>query len=423
MGTFITKTSHRLLLLAILVSSMGEAKRATTRSQRQHDRRCAEALAKTLPKPNLKYWLRHLPPRGWSNRPWGDRSEIKAMTFNIYNVLTHAGRPEYVWDGQKRKALPPRAIDPAKVRAKAGAILDVMPEVVMLQEIEGGAKAEEVLNQFAREHLGGLYVAFVPRETNDPLGIKQGFLVRKDLMADYQFRIVSHVDRRYNAIDRFSAGSRHNIFTRDLPILLMTKKGDAEPFVAFANAHVKSRRPKLTESERKSQKPRAVVEAMARKRAERIAGYEVREMIKILNKFYRDFPQTPYVLSGDFNRDIGSSEMLRSLVTKANLREGLAVNGRRLREQDKATAMYFRPGVGLEADQSDGNFLSRHFSGHVIDSWVYRFRDPNHGSELTIPESYAERESEYPSDHFPVVVVLSTEAWPSVPTRQRRQSY
>ncbi len=379
-----------LLVFSILFSLTSEAKRR--RHVKLEKNRCAEIVYES----SRKNPRRHVAPK-WSPDPWGQLKQIRVLTLNVYNIYHQLGRAAYQADGEFKELVPARDKSPEIVKQKAAVILDLMPDFAVIQEIEVGRyrSAVETLETFARESLGGRYVVKMAPTTNDPKGNAIGFLVKKDLAEDYEFKVLSHVDRRTNLIMDLKGESK-TIFTRDFPALLVRKKGDAQPLFAIFGVHLKSKR--------------AANRRAAKRTTEQRAQREIDEMVRIVRKFQKEYPGTPYIVSGDFNRDISTAPELGPLRAKLGLKEGMLSLARKVSTTARTTAFFFNPRTGAkDSVQYDGNWLSHHLQKFAKDSWVYHFRSEI-GDVLPEPETYAQRE-ELPSDHYPVVVDISTEAW------------
>lgn len=328
---------------------------------------------------------------------FGDLKSIRVMSFNLYNLYTHQGRGEYrTPDGRLVPAIPRRPKNHKKLEQQAAAILDHAPEFVVVQEVEGSSvhTSPENLASFAKNELKNLYIPQIVDSTNDYRNLAIGFLVRADIAKGFRFKVVSHADRMWYNPGPQDPGY-HHVFTRDFPVLLMKKHGAKDWSFAIGGVHLKSQRDYGQGFQ------------STRERATR----EVREIVRIMSDFRRRFPDTPFMLSGDFNAHIGTSPELFDLNQKLGLKEAMRLRPRPATLMQRTTAFYFEDGVHRHFKQVDGHFLSHHLHKYVKDAWVYRYRDDRTGQPLPIPRTYAERESLLPSDHYPIIVEISTKAF------------
>lgn len=328
---------------------------------------------------------------------FGPLESVKVMSFNLYNLYSHQGRAEYVNEaGRLVPAIPSRPKNEHKRRMQALAILDHKPEFVVVQEVEGSLArpALENLETYARAELDGQYVPFMAEgAASVGKNLSSGFLVRADIARNFDFEVVSHATRRHYVNEGSYRGYR-KIFTRDFPVLLMTRRGSDRLGFAIGAVHLKSQRSGV------------LSHASTRVRA----ALEVDEIVRIMKNFEKEFPGVPYQISGDFNTQIGASSELEPLTRRLGLRESMSLLKRPMNLIQRTTAFFFQNGVTRRLLQIDGHFLSRHLQRYVRDAWVYRYRD-EHGLEIPMPETYADRESALPSDHYPIIVEIDTAAW------------
>jgi predicted extracellular nuclease len=408
-----------LLFLLVVLSALvpldfGQAR--PRRGSRAETALCAELLKKDKRRKSVKTpvsrgnWHQDYNRNKWSPQPWGERKSVRFMTLNLYNIYTHLGREASRTDGFNKTEVPMRDTGYDKVKQKAASILDIMPDVAVLQEIEHrkgrDGSAEATLNRFVDEELYGLYSGIATNNTNDHIEI--GFIIKKELFNDYEFKIISHADRHGSRVNP-ETGIPERIFTRDFPVLLMRKKGDQIPFMAFFGVHLKSKSVMLSAYERKNG-GKQVHWQSAENRMRRKYIAEIREIIKVVKSFRKQYPTTRFMVSGDFNRDILASPHVQRLSRELGLTDALTSFSPSLDAESGATAFYFENNSKRHFRRLDGNFLSHQLQRHIKDAWIYRYRDER-GYELPLPKTYDEREAILPSDHYPVVVDIDTAAW------------
>ena len=402
------KLFYLLLVFSYLLPTTGEAR--ARKKFRIQTRKCAAIIRSTSPDPSAAFWQRAPRSKIWTQQPWGRRDRIRVMTMNMYNIYAHQGREAS--NGSAREGgVSPRKKTLEKVQRKAAVFFDVRPDIAVIQEIEPAvnSNAQATLDQFARIELKGKYVGFTSGHSNDRKGMESGFLVKAELLKEFNFEVVSFSEKQSTLLGRLM-GQRSPVFTGDFALLRITKKGDRGDMFYVFDPHLKSLRPSFTKNERRQGRTPENVEA-ARRRVVAKAKLEIAEIVKIITQLKALYPRVPFMISGDFNRDLESSPEMRPFYDELNLREGLTLGQRgRVPYSARYTSIYFPIDGERELSQLLGNFVSPHLQDHVLESWVYRFVD-DEGSVIRLPETYQEREGELPTDHYPVVIDLSTKAW------------
>lgn len=318
-----------------------------------------------------------VPASAQAFRPLRSIQRLKMGSYNVLNLFQKVGDHTRVEGGGMIRTSNPVDKEEASRAAQAKAILDEDLDVVSLQEVEN----IKALEDFARDHLGGKYRAFLI-EGNDERGIDVAFLVKKDLPLEIEHRTVKGETWQ----DPTLGGKTVPLFSRDLPSLVI--KADGKPLLVLFGAHMKSKRDRPGD-------PNSNI--LRRAQAERAA--------QILKRTEAEFPGVPILAAGDFNGDLAHDESLAPL-RGAGMSESLALAG--VPEADRVTHTYHPNGGPAQAHQMDALLISTAWKRLVATARVHRYRDAQ-GRVKPIPKTYAER-SKNPSDHFPVVVELNLPA-------------
>lgn len=310
--------------------------------------------------------------------------ELKIVSYNIRDLMRDPSK-EFSWDpALKRhvKQLWPEynGKPPWQRKASARVLLDMGPDIIVLQEVEDVA----VLGRFNSEYLDDGYNSFLI-DGNDDRKIDIGFLVKKELPFDIEHR--THKNETWN--NPLYNGAVRPLFSRDLPALIVRARGKARPLFVLFGTHFKSKRSAPGDPE--SNKFRKV-------QVERASG--------IINGYQREFgPDIPILLAGDFNGNLHSEPAFDSLWKIAGLIDSFDLLARPPPQRERITHIYFPPdGAPAQAGQIDAILVSPSLRGCVKAAEVYRYTD-GEGNKMNLPGSYQEREGN-PSDHYPVAVTL-----------------
>jgi endonuclease/exonuclease/phosphatase family metal-dependent hydrolase len=111
----------------------------------------------------------------------------------------------------------------------------------------------------------------------------------------------------------------------------------------------------------------------------------------------------PIVVGGDFNVDVRTAPEVQPI--RDRLRDPFDLKG--VSGDERVTHTYHASKSPAAYTQLDALFVTPSLAGDVIDIEAYRYKDLN-GKAKPLPNTYQER-SRNPSDHFPIVVTLSTE--------------
>lgn len=321
------------------------------------------------------------PAAGDDLRRSTDIPVIRFMTYNVENLFYHVGDFDRVAANNFKKIKPPQDKNPTELQGVAQAISESNPDILVLEEVEG----LQSLADFDKNYLQNIYNPIL-LPGNDARGIEIGFLIKKDL----PLKVVTETHKDMTWKDPAEGMREVPLFSRDLPVLLFYGINDdpakTKPLFAVVGNHGKSKRNRP--GDRLSQ-------------VLRTAQYEAAS--KIIESYYQRFgPQFPILMAGDFNTDVRTSPEVASL--KGDLKDALDLVQY---PTDARVTQTFHPRNGpTQKSQLDGVLLSPSLSPFVTSAAIYRYKDAS-GRIKPIPETYDQR-SLNPSDHFPIVVDLSS---------------
>ncbi len=257
-------------------------------------------------------------------------------------------------------------------------IHEVDPDIFIGSEIHKDEDAKHLLD-LDTNGLKGQYYTFV-KQGNSDRGINIMFGVKKDL--GFKFKLFTHKDREWT--DPVSK-IKYPLFSRDLPVLTLTRPGDEKPMVIIIGNHAKSKRdnPQDPESTRY-----------------RTAQYEegVKVILEELQQTYGK--DVPVIMGGDFNTDVIKAAEMNAI--RDSLKSVFdSIKGKTFEYAQRATHFYFGPN-GKKAQPMDDIRVAGQVT--VLDAEVIKYKDAN-GNVLPDPANYADREK-LPSDHRPVRAVI-----------------
>jgi endonuclease/exonuclease/phosphatase family metal-dependent hydrolase len=317
-----------------------------------------------------------------ATRPLGQIPVLRLMTYNVENLFLHVGKFLRVEGNRFVNKKGPTDKPEDELRGVAKAITDSNPDVIVMQEIEG----LEALEIFTQRFLDDRYRP-VLLHGNDERGIEIGFLVKKDL----PLNIVAESHRDITWKDPTDNDAEAPVFSRDLPVLLIYPGDQAvgpqtKPMFILAGNHSKSKRDRPGD-------PESNILRAAQFRATRgiIDTY--------LQRFGADLP---IFLAGDFNTDVRVARDVQPIADRLEDVFDLT----HAADADRVTHTFFPNGRPAVRSQLDAVMVSPSLATSIIKASVYRYKDEN-GVARPIPSSIGERNMN-PSDHFPVVVDIST---------------
>lgn len=279
-----------------------------------------------------------------------------------------------------------------KVKEIAKIIKETQPHIVMLCEVGG----PESLNNFNELFLNSEYYPALI-EGNSDRNIDVGFLIKKNL--NFYFDLQTNKNRSIHYLyphERESLQAppkpqQSHRFSRDVAELHLFTKDVNKPFLIILLTHLKSR----------LDPERIDPNGFERRKAELLA------LLEIYNELKSKHPQTPLVVSGDFNGAAGKSNTdpeFESLYSTTDLRDVLDLA--LLPEDQRHTYYQIRHPMKPDGRQIDFCFLSELAQKHLKKNAtsVYRFKD-DYGFPLDVPQSM-DAKTKLPSDHYPVIFEL-----------------
>jgi hypothetical protein len=304
--------------------------------------------------------------------------EIKVLQYNVENLFMSVGKHERL-TGNEFKRVSESELKPAwQLEGVAKPMKEYDPDLMVLEEVE----SLDSLAQFNTDYLGGRYRPLLVKG-NDERGINIGFYVKQDLPLDIV--VESHKDMQWTDP---TTGRTEKLFSRDLPAVMVRRQGETgKPLLIVLGNHAKSKRDRGGDP--LSEKLRA---AQYEGVAEIIDGY--------VAKYGKD---VPILMAGDFNTDVRNSASVKPV--RDRMMDAFDIKG--LQGLARVTHTFHPHGGKAEYNQIDAVFVSPGLSKSIVAASVYRYKDQS-GREKPLPKTYDER-GKNPSDHFPVMVTVSTE--------------
>jgi predicted extracellular nuclease len=332
-------------------------------------------------------------------RPIESIRELRVATYNVENLFLHVGH----YEGSKR--VTDQQVKPTeKVKGVAKAILDMNPDILVLQEVED----IDALSFINKSFLQGRYTPILIKG-NDPRGIDVGFLVKKDL--PFKIEALSYKNQTWHDPRLEHAGQTH-LFSRDLPVLLVKPKNampNAPPLFVLAGTHFKSKRPPNSPEAREADPESNVMR-----------GAQAARAAQILSEYRSLFgDNVPVMLAGDFNGAVNFEPEFDPLKKDAQLTDAFDLLAKKLTDDQRITHIFYakKGKRGPRSSQLDAVLVSPALRDAVLSAEVYRYIDPETGKqfkyrnpktgELTddLPLTKRQRDRN-PSDHWPVLVRL-----------------
>lgn len=272
-------------------------------------------------------------------------------------------------------------------------ILEEKPDIMMLCEVGG----EESLKNFNHFFLKNDFDVFLV-EGNSDRNIDIGFLVRNN--SPFISKINSNKHRKLNflypheALSKktgYPVGKESQLFSRDCAELHLFTNGQADPFIIFMLAHLKSRLD-----------PEKIDPGGVERRTA-----ELQACIEIYKELTSKYPNTPIIFSGDMNGYAGrnSKESEFSIIyNQTDLSDIFEITNLGL--ESRSTYYQIKNGGYADGKQIDYCFIPASLQSHINHkiSYVYRFKD-EFGFPLSIPNNLLAK-SKLPSDHYPIFFTL-----------------
>lgn len=305
---------------------------------------------------------------------------LRFMSYNVFNLYLHKGKFAWTEGGLEKinQDHLPNQKPEHQTQGVANAILQMNPDFLMLQEVEG----EDSLRRFNREYLGDEYRVFMP-PTNDIRKIGIAFLIRKNLEVEVEVENVLNVEWTT------PKGVVEKVFSRNFPIFKLFTKGSDKPRMVVAGAHFKSQRDR-------SGDPDSYFKRQA----------EMKAAVTALKRIQEEFPGVPMTVMGDFNSSRGDNEVMPVFeelsVFDAHLSEDHFVDKGGLGHMTHTYHMKYKNEEQAAIESvMDRALLTESLRSDLINSVVYRYRHLGSSEYKSLPSSLAER-LENPSDHFPI---------------------
>lgn len=218
-----------------------------------------------------------------------------------------------------------------QIERLANAILDVDPDIAVLQEVDSMRE----LHHLNRHYFSDRYHTFL-QDGNDRRGFEIGFFVRKDIDLDIEY--VSHKELRW--VDPVT-NVEQPLFSRDAPALILRKQGQEQPMMIIIGHHAKSKAPNQFEPD-----------------GARLRTAQHNALAALVTDFQDRFgDHVPIVVAGDYNTDIHKADETESL--RSIMHDVFDMSGRPLTEYERITHSTFVESKTGSYGQYDGILVSR----------------------------------------------------------------
>jgi endonuclease/exonuclease/phosphatase family metal-dependent hydrolase len=311
---------------------------------------------------------------------------LRFMSYNVFNLYLRQGRYFHTDYGMVKADTDrlPRQKSDEQTLGVAKAILELRPDFIFLQEVEGG----ESLELFNEHYLGSEYETYLA-PTNDVRNISIAFLVRKRTRVRVEYETFEY--KNWES----PASVREPLLSRNFLIAKIFKEGKSIPSMILGGLHLKS------ESDRQKD-PGSKIKRAA----------ELKYIGEVLNARMKDHPQAPVVVMGDFNTARGGGETHpifdKLYMTDVHRSEDHFFDPDGL---GHSTHTYHPKVDGVEMPASataiDRAFVSKDLLDYITQAGIYRYRTES-GQKKPLPQTQAER-NENPSDHYPIYFDLKPE--------------
>ena len=304
--------------------------------------------------------------------------KLKIMVYNLNNIfikeaaVERGDDPVALENSSHTTFKPERDLDWERAIVK-----EQNPDIFIGTEMHFIEDAHDFMN--LDKDLKDKYWAFL-KVGNDDRGINIVTYVKKSL--NFRFKLISH--KALTWVDPVTHIS-YPLFSRDLPVLVMTRPQEDKPALIVIGNHAKSKRnnPGDAESNRY-----------------RTAQYQgIEQIIEALKKQYGE--DVPLIMGGDFNTDvINGPEVapLKGAVTSVfDSMKDHAVS-----MADRITHFFFDRRGNRQGHQMDDIKVSGKVK--VLNAKVVRYEDQE-GHTMANPKTYDAR-ARQPSDHMPVVAEI-----------------
>ncbi|MFN7905649.1 MAG: endonuclease/exonuclease/phosphatase family protein [Pseudobdellovibrionaceae bacterium] len=331
---------------------------------------------------------------------WSSEIDLKFCLFNAENLFLlfdKAPAPEFLnFDETQWQTLSTSVYENKplrKLKEIAMMIQQTKPQIIMLCEV-GGPESLNHLNQY---FLNSEYSPAII-EGNSDRNIDVGFLVKKN--QNFYFDLQTNKNRPIHylyphereSLNSSSVKPQHSHkFSRDVSELHLFTKDVNKPFLIILLTHLKSR----------LDPERIDPQGFERRRAELLTLLEIYKELQTKN------PNTPIVVSGDFNGNAGklnTDSEFEKIYSTTDLMDVLELA--QVPQEQRSTYYQIRSPMKTEGRQIDFCFLSnlaqKYFKKNS--AHVYRYKD-DFGFPIDIPQNM-EAKLNLPSDHYPVIFEL-----------------
>ena len=317
--------------------------------------------------------------KGTAPLAWEEvRKNFPIMFYNVMNLKEHPGKYGPDPKTGHRAYIPGVSEKPKWALEQIGAeTKSVNPMAFVWTEVE----SIQNFGETCLEHLDGKYFPILIQGNDIEKRINIAFGVRRDLKVDAE--LISH--RAETWIDPLD-GKEKLLFSRDMPVLILRRAGEEQPFLILVGTHNKSQRPSpgdpLSEGQRTAQSARQA---------------------KIIGLLRKRFGKKVLVVDGgDFNKDVRTGREFEPL-HREGLVDAFDLKGSTPPE-NRITHTYHPKHGNREVSQLDAAFMPEEFKDTIKSVRVIPHKDAS-GNPKPLPLTYDEREKN-PSDHMALELIL-----------------
>ena len=306
---------------------------------------------------------------------------VRIMTYNVQNLYIQKEKHKGANARKKHKHKEERHIEEI-----TRIIVETSPDFVVLQEVE----TSDSLNRLIENYLRGEYSALLV-ENYGKRSMTTALLIKNDLKFYVRVRPVDGLTWKAPSNDV------EPIFSRKLGVFEVFDT-NREVVLGIFGVHFKSYKDR-------SRDPKSFL-----KRSK-----EVGTTVQIINQFITTYPDTPFVVAGDFNSKPNAPELL-PLFEDLDTFDPIRNPDTFVDKADMGTYTHSFHEKGVEESvYSEVDFIltSKELKDFIIGADVYRYKDRQTNDFKPLPDSNKER-AENPSDHFPVFVDIRSEAFDKV---------
>ena len=308
----------------------------------------------------------------------GFTQKIKIMVYNLNNIFIKEAAIERGDDVRALLKNSDATFKPDRDLAWERRIIKQQdPDIFIGTEMHLIEDAHSFMN--ADRELKDKYWAFL-KVGNDVRGINIVTYVKKSL--NFSVKLTSHKDMKW--IDPVTH-AEYPLFSRDLPVLTLTRPGETKPALIVIGNHAKSKRDSRSDPESNRY---------------RTAQYEaIKKIVEDLKKLHSEV--MPIIMGGDFNTDvIKGPEVLPIQNILVSVFDSIKDHAIGLNE--RVTHFFFDRFGNRQGHQLDDIRVSGKVN--VLKAKVVHYEDET-GHTMANPATYDAR-AKQPSDHLPVVAEI-----------------